>query len=165
MVLSQAPSDKGGGDGSAGEGGEERPEGGSAPAPKQRRPSVIAISGTIASAGKAVVEAVVESGPPKGCERHPHLIDAPLARATCLPQVTLTWKCECSGGEEVLASFLPHPFDHHHGHGKKRGAAVPEPEPEEGGAGAGALSDEAMVEKIFAAMDHDRERTQPLLDW
>ena len=59
----------------------------------------------------------------------------------------------------MLASFLPHPFDHHHGHGKKRGAAVPEPEPEEGSAGAGALSDEAMVEKIFAAMDHDREHT------
>ena len=62
----------------------------------------------------------------------------------------------------MLASFLPHPFDHHHGHGKKR-AAVPEPEAEEGSGGAGALSDEAMVEKIFAAMDHDREHAQPLL--
>ena len=74
----------------------------------------------------------------------------------CLLELSLSGKCECSGGEEVLASFLPHPFDHHHGHGKKR-AAVPEPEAEEGSGGAGALSDEAMVEKIFAAMDHDRE--------
>ena len=90
-LCQQAPSDKGGGgDGPAGEGGEERPEGGSAPAPKQRRPSVIAISGTIASAGKAVVDAVVESGPPKGCERH-HLIDALLARNSA---VSLTWNCE-----------------------------------------------------------------------
>ena len=41
--------------------------------------------------------------------------------------------------------------------------AAPEPEAEEGSGGAGALSDEAMVEKIFAAMDHDREYNQPLL--